>query len=607
MSSKWTRFLAQFAASALTLWLSFVALGVQGHFLYIWPLTAVQVSIALGCWQDRRDRAMQLSLAWLGEMLATRLLGMPLWIGAWLAIVQAIEVGAICTVLYPKVTGFDDLKRRENVLRFGLAALLIPMAAVSMVVKPISVLAHTSLFTAWTIVVPSDTLGIGIVLPSLLFFYSGEFRSFRKLRPHIRNGVPALLFFFAAVVFIFLQSSFPFLFLVFPPLVVVLFVLGLEGAAFASIAVAILGGWATAYGRGPIWLIRGATPELHIVIFQIFLGTVVAVAMPVGALLDERRRAERSALEGQSIYRILIQNAEDMIVLSTLDGSRRFVSPAVQQVTGWSDEEYLALGQLGGIHPEDRDHARTIIESLIEGKIHHAFRHRVLCKDGSFRWVEAFLRGYTDSESGRIAGYVATIRDISTQLETEQAWSTEKAALASQNRELTDLALRDELTGIPNRRAFNLMLDYEFARQSRTGSPLSLLMIDVDFFKKYNDALGHPAGDRCLRQLAQTIEIRVRRLTDRVARIGGEEFAAILPDTDPTGARKVAQDLLDAVHDLAIEHPQSPLGRVSVSIGSATVSPRQGGESAALVQQADRALYESKRSGRNRISAAAAD
>jgi diguanylate cyclase (GGDEF)-like protein len=201
-----------------------------------------------------------------------------------------------------------------------------------------------------------------------------------------------------------------------------------------------------------------------------------------------------------------------------------------------------------------------------------------------------------------VAGYVATIRDISTQIRSEEALFAQNEALASQNRELSDMAMRDELTGIGNRRAFNLMLDYEFVRHVRSRAPLTLLMIDVDYFKKYNDTFGHPAGDRCLRLLAQTIASRVRRVTDRVARVGGEEFAALLPETDVAGARKVAADLLDAVRELGIDHSESPIGRVSVSIGISTLSPEHGGESAALIQQADRALYESKRAGRNCIS-----
>jgi diguanylate cyclase (GGDEF)-like protein/PAS domain S-box-containing protein len=602
---KWSRPLVQFTASALTMWLGFVALGSTEHFLFLWPLTAVQVSIALNDWRNTRARSVQLLACGTGDLLACSLLGMPLWVGIWQTAVQVLEVAGVVAILYPHVLNFDDLKQRAHLLRFGVAAVLVPLVAVALAAKPISALTHATLIQSWLIAAPSDSLGIAVVLPVLLFFSSGEFRSFEKLRPYLRTGAPALLLFLASTVAIFAQGSMTFLFLVFPPLVVVSFVMGLEGAAFAAVAAVAVAGWSTAHGHGPIGLIQGGSPELHIVALQIFLGTIVAVAMPVGALLDEQHRAERSAQESESIYKILIQNAEDMIVLSTLNGARRFVSPAVLSITGWTDEEFEALGYLGAVHEDDREFAQGIIDSLIVGEARQTFRHRLLRKDGNSRWVESSVRGFTDSQSAHIAGYVATVRDISQHVESEDVWTEENAALASQNEHLSDLALKDELTGISNRRAFNLFLDYEFERHARSGTSLALLMIDVDHFKKYNDTLGHPAGDACLRQLGQTLEFRVRRSNDRVARIGGEEFAAILPQTDEAGARKVAQDLLDAVNGLAIEHPGSPQGRVSVSIGVASLSPRHGTDSAALIQQADRALYESKRTGRNRASVSA--
>jgi PAS domain-containing protein len=100
--------------------------------------------------------------------------------------------------------------------------------------------------------------------------------------------------------------------------------------------VAIIASWATAHGHGPVWLMKAATPEDRTILLQVFLGMVAAVALPVGSLLDERREAERRAQEGQSIYSTLIDNAEDMIILSTLDGARWFVSPAVEKITGWT-------------------------------------------------------------------------------------------------------------------------------------------------------------------------------------------------------------------------------------------------------------------------------
>lgn len=593
---------AQFLATALTMWFVFTWLGARNHFLSIWPLTAVQLSLLLGEWSSRRDRVAQLIACAGGELLAASLLGMPFWIGAAMTAVQTMETGFSAALLTPAVVRFDDLKKRENVVRFGLIAFSLPLAAVALVARPVSALTHQSAITTWLLVAPSDVLGVAILLPPLLFLFSGEYRSISRLRPHFKAGIPVLLVFLGAVILIFTQNSKPFVSLLFPPMMAVLFVLGLEGGAFASLAVALIGSWATAHGRGPVWMTPGTSLMDRTLVLQVFLGAVVSVALPIGALLDQRRQAERAAREAQSIYSTLIENADDMIILSTLDGARRFVSPGVARVTGWSAAEYLALGHLGAMHPKDRDHAQTIIESLAAGKLQHVLRYRILCNDRNFRWVEASVHGYSDPASGRVAGYVATVRDISTMVENEAAWIAERASLARENHQLAELASRDELTGIANRRSFNRALDLEAARQSRSAKPLSLLMIDVDHFKKYNDLYGHPRGDLCLRQLAKVLQSSVGRASDLVARVGGEEFAVLLPGADEVGARRVSQEILKRLYDLVIEHAGCPWGRVSVSIGVATWPSHQRVEVAQLIQQADRALYESKSKGRNRIS-----
>lgn len=337
-------------------------------------------------------------------------------------------------------------------------------------------------------------------------------------------------------------------------MMIVLFTLGLEGASFASLAVATIAIWATIHGHGPAWLMPDSTPMRRTLMLQLFLGSVVAVALPVGALLDERIHAERAAREGQSIYRILIENSEDMIVLSGLDGTRRFVSPAVQSMTGWTPEEFLTIKPMDNIHPDDRDLGQTILASLANGTMNHIFRYRKMCKDGTYRWVEASMRGYRDSKSGEVAGYVATVRDISSQKQTEDAWQSERSVLTQQNEHLADLATKDDLTGIPNRRAFNLALEHESARHTRSEKPMALLMIDVDHFKKYNDLYGHVEGDQCLRALAQILQSCAGRASDLTARVGGEEFAVLLPSTDEDGARKIAEDMLLAVRDLDLRH-----------------------------------------------------
>lgn len=176
--------------------------------------------------------------------------------------------------------------------------------------------------------------------------------------------------------------------------------------------------------------------------------------------------------------------------------------------------------------------------------------------------------------------------------------------LQEHNRALTVLADHDSLTGIANRRRFEEALEVEFARASRSGAPLSLLMFDVDYFKRYNDTYGHVAGDACLRQVAQTLQASLVRPADLAARYGGEEFVALLPDTDPAGARMVAERIRQAVMALGIPHAGNGAGLVTISAGVYT-SGAGGGmatdSATALVERADALLYRAKQSGRNQV------
>lgn len=171
----------------------------------------------------------------------------------------------------------------------------------------------------------------------------------------------------------------------------------------------------------------------------------------------------------------------------------------------------------------------------------------------------------------------------------------------AQNRLLQQLLSTDSLTGIASRRRFDQALIDEWRRSARAGTALSLLMIDVDYFKSYNDNLGHLKGDVCLRRVAHLLSNAGRRPGDLVARYGGEEFVCLLPNTDSAGAAFVAERLMDAVKSAAIMHPDSPLGPyLSVSIGAATARPPAESRDA-LVGLADRLLYFAKGDGRNRV------
>lgn len=199
-------------------------------------------------------------------------------------------------------------------------------------------------------------------------------------------------------------------------------------------------------------------------------------------------------------------------------------------------------------------------------------------------------------------------RRMIVQLRVREALEAElravRISLELHNMSLRDLADSDALTGLANRRRFDDTLAFEHERARRNGLPFSLIMVDVDYFKKFNDRYGHVAGDDCLRRVASAIATGPGRPTDLAARYGGEEFAVILPDTDTHGARAVAEKIRLAVEALNIAHADSPCGPVTISLGVYTCYPAAEADAnpSACVQAADQLLYKAKIQGRNRIA-----
>lgn len=179
--------------------------------------------------------------------------------------------------------------------------------------------------------------------------------------------------------------------------------------------------------------------------------------------------------------------------------------------------------------------------------------------------------------------------------------------LKLQNDYLKGLASLDGLTGIPNRRAFDVRLAQAWSQACREGGTLSLMMIDIDYFKRYNDHFGHVQGDECLRQVAKAIAQSVNRPYDMAARFGGEEFACVLPETTLQGALILAEKIQVRISQLAIAHPGSEVSEwVSLSIGVASLQPRVDREPSELIALADQQLYQAKHNGRNQIFSLAA-
>jgi diguanylate cyclase (GGDEF)-like protein/PAS domain S-box-containing protein len=305
--------------------------------------------------------------------------------------------------------------------------------------------------------------------------------------------------------------------------------------------------------------------------------------------------SEIMAGEDQINFQFLTENSADIICRFGLDRMFHYVSPSSFPVLGWTPEEMKAMPPLALIFPEDVPIVVAAIErNLSIGVIPTPTAARIRKKDGTFTWLEVTVRVARHSATGEATESVLVMRDIS-----ERKLLEEK---------LSALALIDGLTGLANRRAFDEVLEREWKRTLRESSQISLLLLDIDFFKQFNDRYGHQVGDDCLRTVASAIT-RVVRSTDVVARYGGEEIAIVLPSSDTTGAVETAEKVRAAIEALRITHEGNleTGGWVTASIGVATALARQGGTMRmpeSLLLAADNALYKAKHEGRNRVATA---
>lgn len=274
---------------------------------------------------------------------------------------------------------------------------------------------------------------------------------------------------------------------------------------------------------------------------------------------------------------------------------RRWWSPRFYELLGYTPEELPAtedhLKSL--LHPDERDAVwKKGAEQLRAGVIMN-IDFRMKTKHRGYRWFNSHAKADRDA-IGRMLRMAGSLTDIHEQ-------RTAHDALRMAQTELTRLAYRDTLTDQYNRRYFDEHFQREWDRARRTRDPLALMVIDLDHFKAYNDHYGHPEGDRCLVQVARLLASAAGRAADIVARIGGEEFGVLLPGTSAAGAEEVAQRIRAQLKEAVIPHEGAPLKVVTLSIGVAATSEHEGLAPADLLDQADKALYEVKRRGRDGV------
>lgn len=482
-------------------------------------------------------------------------------------------------------------------LAFGVLAGPVIMGAVDALISPLwhasSPLWHVSSagaeFLQW---VAADSLGACVATPACVAIFRTHFRhSLFSLRSWAH-----LLPIVACAVATFSQARVPLPFLLYPLLVLILLRRGLGWAATATLFVAAVGSWFTVHGEGPFASSLALSRLEPAVILQLFVASAMFMLYSVSVVIENLRCTERRLQEIASLHKLVMENSRDIITIADFEGRRSFVSAAGVNWGGWSHEEMLDQRSLAMVHPDDRPKmAKTVLE-LRSGKDDVLAECRVRTRDGNFVWVETSLRTIRDPVTGVPTGILNNVREITQRKLAEQQ-------LAEAYRAVEAMAITDALTGLANRRRFDQCLTIEWRRGMRERKPLSLLLIDADVFKAYNDAYGHLRGDNCLKQIAEAIQDVVLRPGDLVARFGGEEFAVILPHTAAPGAFQLAQDICAMVCDRQLPHSGNPAGVVTISVGSATLVPQLGQPAAALIDCADQALYQAKRNGRNRACA----
>lgn len=363
-----------------------------------------------------------------------------------------------------------------------------------------------------------------------------------------------------------------------------------------------------------LWGIRQSParghPELVVMLFVVamifvFVGLITWNATQIHNSHLEGERAEAALRDSEVRFRLLAENGSDIVSLHDISGHVLYISPSCERVLGFTPDDVMRMSPFAMVHPDDGERLRRHFDELIRGAPVTALSCRMLHKTGKHLWLEMMWRALRDAD-GRIATLQASSRDITERKdyerqleETRRKLQYNHESLVEANARLAALASQDGLTGLRNRRAFEERLPEELARIKRAQQPVSLLLVDIDHFKAFNDSFGHPRGDEVLRAVARLLARSIRD-TDVAVRYGGEEFAVILPNTDTAGAEQMGERLRDAIaSSVWTERP------ITISVGAATATTHMV-TAETLVDQADRALYRSKQGGRNRVTLAEA-
>lgn len=509
----------------------------------------------------------------------------------WMNLLNLAEVVLAAFLLRRRSAQLPCFTRPGYLLRYAAHAVVAAPAITGLIYALLTASArHPGLgfpFLEWF---ASDALGIAVGTPIFVAIFRSRFtRPVNWQRQWVFLPVLATVSYFA-----FYRSEVPVVLLFYPILVLILLQMGLGRASIATLCVAVFSGWCTARGHGSFALTSSISHFEPAILLQVFAATAIFMLYAVSVTLEGRRMIERRLEKIVALHNLVTANSRDAIVISDFKGLPSYVSPSMRILGGWSPEEIARQNPLELAHPDDLENIKEALRELHDSIDSTVIELRTRTRKGDYIWVECSMRVYRDPATGKRAGILNLIRNIGERKRAEQELQAAYIAVES-------MAVVDALTGLANRRRFDEYLTKEWRREMRDGKSLSLLMLDADYFKSYNDAYGHVRGDGCLKQIAEACMDVVARPGDLVARYGGEEFAIILPETDNKGAMQVGNEICEALRNRRLKHEANPDGIVTISIGCATMTPERGRHSTDMVEIADKALYRAKHSGRNRV------
>lgn len=294
------------------------------------------------------------------------------------------------------------------------------------------------------------------------------------------------------------------------------------------------------------------------------------------------------------VYKTLIEST--LAIPWSIDWETKtfsYIGPQIEKVLGWKQDSWKTVEDWAmRMHENDRAWVVDFCVAQSISGVDHEADYRALTITGEYIWIRDVVH-VVRKPDGEVDSLVGFMFDISERKKQEQELETLK-------KQLEEYSYQDGLTGIANRRFFEDGYQREWLNAQREQKPLTLMLLDIDYFKQYNDHNGHILGDACLKQIAQLLKISVTRPRDLVARFGGEEFILVLPDTSEEAAIEIVERLLHGIRTADICHSTSPLDqRLSVSIGVKTIVPSLKHDKMAFLREVDKNLYLAKDQGRN--------